>query len=80
MGVGHNEMDRGKDMRGWGVKGVRERGEQGFQAIDGERGEGWNEQARRKEGGRSVWAEASLNEEAAEPFLLLSNCMLVRLC
>lgn len=31
------------------------------------------------EGGREgglVWAEAPLNEEAAEPFLLLSNCML----
>lgn len=26
-----------------------------------------------------MWAEAPVNEEAAEPFLLLSNCMLVRL-
>lgn len=25
MGVGHNEMDRGKDGRGWGVKGVTAR-------------------------------------------------------
>lgn len=24
-----------------------------------------------------MWAEALLNEEAEEPFLLLSNCMLV---
>lgn len=30
--------------------------------------------------GRVVWAEAPLNEEAAEPFLLLSNCMLLCLC
>lgn len=27
-----------------------------------------------------MWAEALLNEEAAEPFLLLSNCMLVCRC
>lgn len=34
-----------------------------------------------REGGREgVWAEAPLNEEAAEPFLLLSNCMLLSLC
>lgn len=30
-----------------------------------------------REGGRGVWAEAPLNEEIAEPFLLLSNCMLL---
>lgn len=53
MGVGHDEMDRGKTGRGWGVEGVtlRQRREQGPQAIDGERGEGLNEQARRREGG-----------------------------
>lgn len=27
-----------------------------------------------------MWAETLLNEEAAEPFLLLSNCMLLCLC
>lgn len=43
-----------KTGRGWGVKGVAENGrerEQGPQAIDGKRGEGWNEQACRREGG-----------------------------
>lgn len=52
MGVGHDEMDGGIDRKGWGVKGVTERGEQEPQAIDGKRGEGWNEQARRSERGR----------------------------
>lgn len=27
-----------------------------------------------------MWVEALLNEEAEEPFLLLSNCMLLCLC
>lgn len=59
---------------------MKQRGEQGPQAIDGKKGEGWNEQACRTEGGRAVWVEALLNEEAEEPFLLLSNCMLLCLC
>lgn len=59
---------------------MRERGEQGHQAIDGKKWEGWNEQACRTEGGRGMWVEALLNEEAEEPFLLLSNCMLLCLC
>lgn len=76
--MGHDEMDRGRDMRGVGCLGVTERErEQGPLAIDGKRGEGWNEQACRTGGGRGVWAETLLNEEAVEPFLLLSNCMLL---
>lgn len=41
---------------------------------------GVNNRVGQREGGTLVWAEALLNEEAAEPFLLLSNCMLLCLC
>lgn len=74
-------MDSGKDRKGGRV--LRCNGEKreskDLKLLMG-KGEGWSEQACRTVGGRVVWAEALLNEEAAEPFLLLSNCMLLCLC
>lgn len=53
MGVGHNEMDRGKDRRGWGVKGVRGRGEsKDFKLLMGKEGRGgMSKHVGRREGG-----------------------------
>lgn len=73
-----------KTGRGWGVKGVTENGRERARTsklLMGKEGRGGvNKRVGQREGGTLVWAEALLNEEAAEPFLLLSNCMLLCLC
>lgn len=78
-GWGMMKWTEDKAGRGWGVKVKLREESKNLMLLMGKKGRGGMSK-RRTEEGRGVWVEALLNEEAEEPFLLLSNCMLLCLC